>query len=174
MPSVVFLRAVNVGRTNRCQPAIIAKELSRFGVVNIGAVGTFVVREKVSEATLRSAIANKLSFKCEIMICPARDLVKLAGRNPFSEQPSNPTLTRFVSIAAKRLRTRLPTPLSLPAHDDWLLRVIVSEDRFVLGVYRREMKAISYLAKLEKQIGVPLTTRNWNTIERVLEILEQS
>jgi uncharacterized protein (DUF1697 family) len=108
------------------------------------------------------------------MICPARDLVKLAGRNPFSEQPSNPTLTRFVSIAAKRLRTRLPTPLSLPAHDDWLLRVIVIEDRFVLGVYRREMKAISYLAKLEKQIGVPLTTRNWNTIERVLKILEQS
>src|SRR5438132_6198938 len=71
MPSVVFLRAVNVGGTNRCQPALIAKQLAKFGIVNIGAVGTFVVRENVSESTLRAAIAKKLPFKCEIMICPA-------------------------------------------------------------------------------------------------------
>ena len=49
MPSVVFLRAVNVGGTNRCQPALIAKELAKFDIVNIGAVGTFVVREDVNE-----------------------------------------------------------------------------------------------------------------------------
>src|SRR5881394_4230319 len=62
---VVFLRAVNVGGANRCQPALIAKELAKFGVVNIGAVGTFVVRENVSESVLRAAIAKKLPFKCE-------------------------------------------------------------------------------------------------------------
>jgi len=64
--SVVFLRAVNVG-TNTCRPALIAKQLGKFGVVNIGAAGTFVVRENVSESTLRAAIAKKLPFKGEIM-----------------------------------------------------------------------------------------------------------
>src|SRR5437762_4896679 len=83
MASVVFLRAVNVGKANRCQPASIAKQLSKFGVVNIGAVGTFVVREDVSESTLRAAIAKKLPFKCEIMICPARDIIKLISKDPF-------------------------------------------------------------------------------------------
>ena len=73
MSSVVFLRAVNVGGTNRCQPAQIAKALARFDVVDIGAVGTFVVRKDASESALRTAIAGKLPFKCEIMICPARD-----------------------------------------------------------------------------------------------------
>ena len=80
MSSVIFLRAVNVGGTNRCQPAIIAKQLSRFGVVNIGAVGTFVVRENVSESTLRNAFAVQLAkafgVKCEIMIVPAPDVMK--------------------------------------------------------------------------------------------------
>jgi len=76
MPSVVFLRAVNVGGANTCRPALIAKQLAKFGVVNIGAVGTFVVREDVSESALRAAIAKKLPFKCEIMICPARDITK--------------------------------------------------------------------------------------------------
>src|SRR5438132_10225991 len=168
---VVFLRAVNVGGANRCQPAAIAKQLAKFGVVNIGAVGTFVVREDVSESTLRAALARKLPFKCEIMICPARDILKLVSKDPFSRQPSGPNITRFVSVLAKRLSAPPPLPLSLPSDNDWLLKIIAIQDRFVLGLYRRQMKAISYLGKIEKQLGVPVTTRNWNTIDKVAKIL---
>ena len=173
MASVVFLRAVNVGGTNRCQPALIAKELAKFDIVNIGAVGTFVVRKNVSESALRVAIARKLPFKCEIMICPARDIIKLASKDPFSRQPSGPNITRFVSVLAKRLRALPSLPLSLPSDDDWLLKIIAIQDRFVLGLYRRQMKAIGYLGKIEKMLGVPATTRNWNTIEKVAKTLRQ-
>ena len=184
---VVFLRAVNVGKANRCQPASIAKELSKFDIVNIGAVGTFVVREDVSKSALRAAIARKLPFKCEIMICPARDIIKLTSKDPFSRQPSGPNIVRFVSVLAKRpgIRSDLhqtsniksqtsqlpPLPLSLPSDDDWLLKIIAIQDRFVLGLYRRQMKAISYLGKIEKKIGGAATTRNWNTIEKIARIL---
>ena len=171
MHSVVFLRAVNVGGTNRCQPAHIAKQLARFDIVNIGAVGTFVVREDVSESALRAAIARKLPFKCEIMICPARDIIKLAAKDPFSRQPSDPNITRFVNVLAKRLPARPVLPLSLPSDKDWLLKIIAIQDRFVLGLYRRQMKAISCLGKVEKLLGVPATTRNWNTIQKVVQIL---
>jgi uncharacterized protein (DUF1697 family) len=172
---VVFLRAVNVGKANRCQPAQIARELAKFGFVNIGAVGTFVVREDVSESVLRNAIAKKLPFKCEIMICLARDIIKLASKDPFSRQPSGPDITRFVSVAAKPVRLPLPLrlPLNLPSDDDWLLKVIAIQERLVLGLYRRQMKAISYLGKIEKLLGVPVTTRNWNTIEKVAKILKE-
>src|SRR5919198_3142184 len=122
MKWVVFLRGVNVGKGNRCRPAAIAKQLSKFGVVNIGAVGTFVVRENVSESTLRNAIAKKLPFKCEIMICPARDIIKLAVKDPYSRQPSAPDITRFVNVLHKPLRTWPSLPLSLPPDDDWLLK----------------------------------------------------
>ena len=173
MPCVVFLRAVNVGKANRCQPALIAKQLAKFGVVNIGAVGTFVVREDVSESVLRAALAKKLPFKCEIMICPVRDIIKLSSTDPFSQQPSGPNITRFVNVLAKQLRAPPHIPLSLPSDDDWLVKIIAIQDRFVLGLYRRQMKAISYLGKLEKLLGVPATTRNWNTIEKVVKILAQ-
>ena len=184
MPSVVFLRAVNVGGANRCQPASIAKQLAKFGVINIGAVGTFVVREDVSEFTLRAALARKLPFKCEIMICPARDIIKLvrqwtdspwrASKDPFSRQPPGPDIVRFVSVLQKRLPALPPVPLSLPSDDDWLLKIIAIQDRFVLGLYRRQMKAISYLGKIEKRLGVPVTTRNWNTIEKVAKTLREN
>ena len=174
MPAVVFLRAVNVGGANRCQPAAIAKQMARFGIINIGAVGTFVVREDVGESTLRTAIARKLSFKCEIMICPARDIIKLASKDPFARQPSGPNITRFVNVLHKPLRKPPPLPLSLPSPDEWLLKIIAIQGRFVLGLYHRQMKAISYLGKLEKFLGVPATTRNWNTIEKVVKILKAS
>src|SRR5213082_3451524 len=174
MKRVVFLRAVNVGGANRCQPALIAKQLSKFGVVNVGAVGTFVVPENVSESTLRAAIAKKLPFKCEIMICPARDIIKLASKDPFSRHPPGPDITRFVNVLHERLRAPSPLPLSLPSDDDWLLKIIAIQDQFVLGLYRRQMKAISYLGKIEKLLGVPATTRNWNTLEKVVKILKQN
>jgi len=168
---VVFLRAVNVGGTNRCRPLEIAKKLARFDVVNIGAVGTFVVCKEVSESTLRAAIVRQLPFQCDIMICPARDVVRLTAKNPFPRQPSGPDIVRFVSVAARRIDPLPSLALCLPSEDDWLLKIIAIQDRFVLGLYRRQMKAIGYLGKIEKQLGVPLTTRNWRTIEKVAAIL---
>src|SRR5215471_1476976 len=172
MRRVVFLRAVNVGRTNLCRPALLAKQLSRFGVVNIGAVGTFVVRENVSESTLRNAIAKKLPFKCEIMICSARDIIELVSTDPFAEHASGPDITRFVNVLAKRPAHSPALPLCLPSENDWILKVIAIENRFVLGLYRRQMKAITYLGKIEKLLGVPSTNRSWNTIQKVAKILQ--
>ena len=174
MRRVVFLRGVNVGKANRCQPAVIASQLSRLGVINIGAVGTFVVREDVSESALRAAIAKKLPFKCEIMICPARDIIKLASKDPFAGQPSGPDITRFVSVAAKRIATPPPLPFILPSENEWLLKVIAIREKFILGLYRRQMKAIGYLGKIEKLLGVPATTRNWNTIEKIVKLLRNA
>jgi uncharacterized protein (DUF1697 family) len=171
VPSVVFLRAVNVGGANRCRPALIAKQLAKFDIVNIGAVGTFVVRKDVSESVLRAAFARKLPFQCEIMICPARDIIRLASKNPFAGQPSGPDVTRFVNVLHKPLRQPPPLPFALPSNDDWLLKIIAIQGNFVLGLYRREMKAISYLGQIEKRLGVPATTRNWNTIEKIAKIL---
>jgi uncharacterized protein (DUF1697 family) len=174
MRRVVFLRGVNVGKANRCQPAMIARQLSKLGVINIGAVGTFVVRKNVSESALRSAIAKKLPFKCEIIICPARDIIKLATKDPFADQPSGPKITRFVNVLAKRLPSPPPLPLCLPSDEEWLLKIIAIQNRFVLGLYRRQMKAIGYLGKVEKLLGVPATNRNWNTIQKVAKILERN
>jgi hypothetical protein len=61
----------------------------------------------------------------------------------------------------------------LPSDDDWLLKIIAIENRFVLGLYRRQMKTIGYLGKVEKLLGIPATNRNWNTILKVAQILSQ-
>ncbi len=45
------------------------------------------------------------------------------------------------------------------------------ENRFVFGVYRRQMKVIGYLDTFDRLFGVPVTTRNWNTIIAIARVL---
>jgi len=172
--SVIFLRGINVGGANRCKPAQLAKQLSKFDIVNIGAVGTFVVRKPISESVLRAAIAKKLPFKCEIMIVPAKAIVDLARQDPFARQPSGTDVTRFVSVLHKKPPKLPALPLALPSDKDWLLKIIAIQGQFVVGIYKREMKAIGYLGKIEKILGVPATTRSWTTIQKVVQILSEN
>ena len=106
------------------------------------------------------------------MICSARDIIELVSTDPFAEHASDPDITRFVNVLAKRLAHPPALPLCLPSENDWLLKIIAIKNRFALGLYRRQMKAITYLGKIEKLLGVPATNRNWNTILKVAKILE--
>jgi uncharacterized protein (DUF1697 family) len=170
MALVVFLRGVNVGGHKTFRPSKIAKELTQFDVVNIGAAGTFVVRKPISQTKLRAELLRRLPFNAEIMICSAREILDLASADPFRDQDSGKDIVHFVSVLARR--TTIPSvPLSLPSDDEWLLKVIEVRNRFVLGLYRRQMKVLSCFSKLEKQIGAPVTTRNWNTINAIVKIL---
>jgi len=172
MALVVFLRGVNVGGHRTFRPGVLARELSDYDVVNVGAAGTFVVRKPGSRTRFRAALLRKLPFETEVMLCDGRDLVRLEREHPFGTKPSRPDVVRFVSILSKARRVRAAVPIRLPPSGEWLLRVIGSQDRFVFGVYRRHMKTIGYLGQMDKLFGVPATTRNWNTILAVVRIVK--
>src|SRR5580658_5453425 len=173
MALVVFLRGVCVGGHRTFRPSILARELSGYDVVNVGAAGTFVVRKPgSSRAKFRAALLRKLPFEAEIVLCEGRDLMRLEMENPFGSQPSTPDVVRFVSILSKAGGVRAPLPVALPAEGEWLVRVMACEGQFVFGMYRRHMKTIGYLGQIDKLYGVPATTRNWNTIVAIMRILK--
>lgn len=172
MALVVFLRGVNVGGHRTFRPSILAKELSDYGVVNVGAAGTFVVRKPGPRAKFRAELLRKLPFEAEVVLCDGRDLIHLERENPFGTEPSRPEIVRFVSILSKANRGPASIPCTLPPSGEWFVRVIASKNRFVFGVYRRHMKTIGYLGQIDRLFGVPATTRNWNTITAIARILK--
>jgi uncharacterized protein (DUF1697 family) len=153
---------------------MLAEQLKHLDAVNIGAAGTFVIRRPPTRARLRAELARRLPFDTEIMICQGREILNLMSRDRFAEQPARPDMVRFVSFLAKRPRTAPPLPLSLPSKGTWLLKVLARENRFVFGVYRRHLKVISYLGMFDRLFGVPVTTRNWNTITAIARVLDGS
>ena len=169
MAHVVFLRGVNVGGHRTFRPSLLAKQLRHLGAVNIGAAGTFVIRARVSEAQLRRELERRLPFVSDVVICRGRDITRLLARKIF-DAPL-PGVTRFVSVLSRSPRSKPALPITMPATGRWLLKVHACDGRFVLGEYRKDMKVIGYLRSLDRVCGVPVTTRNWNTMTAIAKVL---
>ena len=171
MALVVLLRGVNVGGHRTFRPTTLVEQLKHLDAVNIGAAGTFVIRRPVTGAQLRAELARTLPFDTEIMICQGREIVRLMSQNHFADQPVRPEIVRFVSVLSKRPRSAPPMPVTMPSSGKWLLKILAKNNQFVVGVYRRHMKVISYLGTFDRLFGVPVTTRNWNTITAIARVL---
>lgn len=174
MAHVVLLRGVNVGGHRTFRPSVLAKELRHLGVVNIGAAGTFVVRQRIAAGQLRAEFARKLPFETEIMICAARDIFALAERDFFADYPASKDVIRFVSVMSRATPSARGAPLDIPDSGRWSVRILAREGRFIVGLHRREMPAIRHLGTLDRVFGVPVTTRNWNTITAIAAALRST
>jgi uncharacterized protein (DUF1697 family) len=172
MALIVFLRGVNVGGHRTFRPANLARELSDYDVINVGAAGTFIVRKPGCWSKFRTELLRKLPFETEVVFCDSRDLIRLEKENPFLTEPLRPDIVPFVSILSRAVRGRTDIRFTIPPGGLWFVQAIVWKNRFVFGVYRRHMKTIGYLGQIGKVLGVPATTRNWNTILTVLRILK--
>ena len=170
MALVIFLRGVNVGGHRTFKPSELAAQLGHLDCVNIGAAGTFVIRNRIGKTTLRAELARRLPFDAGVAICDGRDVTNLTSSAP-ARGKLPPGAVRFVSVLPRAPRATPSLPLRLPPRGRWLVKILAREGRFIVGVYRRDMKTIGHLGSIDRIFGVPVITRNWNTmmaIERIL------
>ena len=172
MAIVVFVRGANVGGHRRFRPSVLAKELAKYDVVNIGATGLFVVRNPGPVPKFRSELLRRLPFDAQIAICDGRHLVAFERSAPFGDEAPEPGMVRFVRVLVDPEGRLLRLPLAIPSNDHWYVRFAGRKKQFVFGTYRRHMKTVSYLGQLDKALGTAVTTRNWNTIAAVLKCLQ--
>jgi uncharacterized protein (DUF1697 family) len=89
MALVVLLRGVNVGGHRTFRPTTLAEQLRHLNAVNIGAAGTFVIRQPVTQSRLRAEVTRRLPFDAEVIICKARELAGLLAQDYFTDQPDS-------------------------------------------------------------------------------------
>jgi uncharacterized protein (DUF1697 family) len=172
MALVVFLRGVNVGGHRTFRPTVLANQLERYGVVNVGAAGTFVVRNPGKRTEFAAALRGALPFETHVMLCDARHLLRVHADRPYGGRPARRDVVRFVSVLSKASRQQASLPLQLPQDGKWFVRILAVDHPFLFGEYRRHMKTIGYLGQIDKLVGSPVTTRSWSTIEAIVRILE--
>ena len=130
MALVVLLRGVNVGGHRAFRPTTLTRQLEHLDAVNIGAAGTFVIRQPITRTQLRAELARRLPFVAEIMICQGREIVGMISRNHFADQPVRPDIVRFVSVLSRRPRSAPSMPMSLPPRGRWLVKILARDNRF--------------------------------------------
>jgi uncharacterized protein (DUF1697 family) len=125
----------------------------------------------MTQAQARAEVARKLPFVAEIVVCQGRDIASLISKNPYEGQSLRGGVVRFVSVLSRHPRLTPSTPMRFPASGQWLMKILTKRNQFVIGMYRRHMKVIGLLGALDRLYGVPVTTRNWNTIAAIAKVL---
>jgi hypothetical protein len=137
-------------------------------VESIGAAGTFVVRAPGHRQRFLTELRRRLPFSAVIATCDSRDLARLKQENPFERERPRADLIQFVSVLSRAGRRHVPRPAVIPPEGRWFVRILGSRRRLVYGVYRRHMKTIGYLGRLDDLFGAPATTRSWSTMLAVV------
>ena len=173
MPHVVFLRAANVGGKNVFRPAKLATALAHLDLVNVGAAGTFVVRGNASAAAIRREILAQLPFEPGIAVRTAREIVALVRSRPFEGVAFSKDVRGWVAVLCGTPAARPSLPISKPAGKAWSVRFDRLASGLALGLsHRRASGSLFPNQVVEQALKAPATTRWWETIVRVAEILE--
>jgi hypothetical protein len=171
MVLLVFLRGMNVGGHRTLRPTALARELDAYDIVNVGAAGTFVVRKPGRRGRFIAELRRRLPANTIVASCDSSELAELVDAEPFRNARPRLGLVPFVSVLSAMPRSQVRLPTSVPTNRGWFVRVLGSRKQLVFGVYRRHMRTIGYLDRIDELFGAPATTRSWTTMLSVLRVV---
>jgi uncharacterized protein (DUF1697 family) len=175
---VALLRGVNVGGNNRVPMAQLREMMQELGYDDVRThlqSGNAVfsapgVSPEQAAAEIEGQLASRLGLNVRVLVRTAAELARAVSANPLAEAVAQPSrlLVTFLSapLPAERLGELDPAEFE--------------PDRF--GIGEREVYVwcpegvraitLSY-AFWEKRFGVIATSRNWNTVTKLLALTQQ-
>jgi hypothetical protein len=172
MPTVVFLRAANVGGRAVFRPSLLPARLPELDLKSLGAAGTFVAAADRPAAAVARAFGPHVPTGAGLIVCAADEILACAASDPFDDPRVRAADGRYLTVLERQPLRAPPLPLVRPASGDWLLSVLLRRGRLVVSVARRLGGAVLYPnAVVEEVFGVKATTRSWTTLEAIVRQL---
>jgi uncharacterized protein (DUF1697 family) len=119
--------------------------------------------------SIEGRLKKKLGHEIVVLVRTIAELQRLAERNPFKEIKMTPQTRRYVTFLSEKPRGGLKIPYRSP---DKSLRLLHASESAVFSVVTLSPSTgtTDLMGFLQKQFGRKITTRNWNTISRILDI----
>ena len=105
------------------------------------------------------------------MLCTIEKIENLVDENPFKKVPVTAFTRLYVTFLSEKPKTNLKIPYESPKKDFKIIRVS-SGTVCSVGTLSKNGQTIDLMSFLEKEFGKKVTTRNWNTITRILKTRE--
>jgi uncharacterized protein (DUF1697 family) len=174
---VALLRGINLGSRNRIAMPALREVLEEAGfeavrthlqsgnvVVTSGAKRDGVAR------TCERVIAESFKLEIPVVVRTRADLARIVKRNPLGEVATDPKRYQVTFLAAK-LSQKVVRELEEAAASEE--RVVVS-GKEVYAWHPKTIARSKLWSKLAgKGLGVSATSRNWATVEALLELADQ-
>ncbi|HVS83089.1 MAG TPA: DUF1697 domain-containing protein [Pyrinomonadaceae bacterium] len=176
---VAFLRGINVGGKKLIKMEDLRRVVESLGLKN---VRTFIQSGNViceTSQTNRSALTTKIEKKLlkafghevTVVLQTIDELKDILKRNPFKKIKASDDVMMFVVFLAAEPKGKPKLPLRSLTEN---LEVLAIRDRAAFILCRRKKNGMFSFPNnfLEKEFGVAATTRNWNTVNRIVALAE--
>ena len=174
---VAFLLGVNVGKRRMKMDELTAamEDLECTSVKTIQAAGTIIFSAESSniprlEQELSSGLTEHFGFSIVAIVRTAGAIEEMVARAPFSGTSVDENTRLYVTLTNKPIpETFFLDASELPGFK--VLEMTISEI-FTRLQLSEELGSTDHLSQLQKSLGASTcTTRNWNSITKVAEVL---
>ena len=166
---IALLRGINVGGRNKVPMAALREVFEALGhsevatFIQSGNV-VFTAPKAVTAKSLESAIEKQFSIGVTVVLRTPRELARVIAGNPFAHADSSKLHVGFMpetpaAAAVKKLDTERFAP------EEFALRGRELYLNLPNGMGRAKLPAY-----LDRQLAVPTTVRNWNTVNKLVEL----
>jgi uncharacterized protein (DUF1697 family) len=174
---VAFLRGINVGGNKKIGMERLRGAFASWGFANVKtllASGNVLFETRKTDLraltqTIERGINRTFGLEVSVILRTLDEIRVLAEANPFRNIKVTPRTRLFVTFLAEKPKSKLKIPYVSPDKSFKILCITDSEVCSVLALTARWGANLRQMDILEKEFGKKITTRNWNTVTKVLE-----
>lgn len=176
MQYVVFFRGINVGGHKKAPMADLKKMFSKMGFENIKTLlnsGNAVFKTQKTKpenliGNIEENFQKTFGFESKIMLRTMEEIKALVDLKPFENIQVDKDTRLYVSFLPKATESNLELPYSSPNDDFKIIQKTEKEVFSYLNV--KTARSVDAMAFLEKEYGKDITTRNWSTVLKIVNL----
>lgn len=172
---IAFLRGINVGGNKKVPMADLKIMFETMGYTNIRTLlnsgNVLFDADETSASLLAEAIEAQMEqtfgFGAHTIIRTLDEMQALVQSNPFKGIRVTPAMRLYITFLTDKPTGKLKIPYESP---DKLFKILAVTDSHICSVLTvtDTKNTTDAMGILEKEYGKNVTTRNWNTVEKML------
>ena len=172
---IAFLRGINVGGKNIVKMEELREVFESLGfsdvktILNSGNV-TFMSEgndKKEMKIKIENALKKTFGREIAVLIRSCDDIRKLIQADPFKDIQVTKDTRLYVTFFSEKLQNTLKSAYISPQKDLQILRLTNTEICIAVTISANK-NTTDTMGFLEKEFGKKITTRNWNTVLKLV------
>ena len=173
---VAFLRGINVGGHKQIKMAELGRIFESLGLKNVKTYilsGNVLFESKEGKADvltvkIERGLHKALGYQVAVILRTIAELEALIQLDPFKQVKADAEIKKYVTFLSEKHRSKLKVPVLSPK-SDWEIIHLNPREVFIVAFPVKGRYGES-MALVEKEFGKSVTTRNWNTVVKVLAL----
>ena len=171
---ILLLRGINVGGNKKVPMPELKALLEKQGLNEVKTIlntgnALFKGKEQEVEALenqLENSLEKHFGFNIPCILRRKEDIESLVAADPFKGIDVVKTTRLYISFLKKDVQSRLTLPYSSA---DSSFRILLKDGRTIASVLELAYaKTPDAMKILEQEFGKGITTRNWNTVQKLI------